>query len=411
MILATYQSKHTGAEIDAAIDAAKAALPAKGGTMTGPLILHGNPSANLGAATKQYVDSAISEIELTPGVDGVDGVSCTHSWDGTILTVSSASGTSSADLRGEQGIQGESGRDGVSPTVATEKITGGHRVTITDANGSKSFDVMDGEDGADGDGGDGSGDMLKSIYDADGDGVVDNASKLGGKTPDSYAAASHTHTKADVGLGNVPNVATNDQTPTYSDTTSLQTLSSGEKLNIALQKIKCAITNLINHLNNKNNPHGVTASQINAATSGHSHALTDGVITGTLPISKGGTGANSAAGARKNLGFAYSESELETGDVWIDGKPIYRQIFSGTVTPSSDGGTANGKAGSIGTIQNVDTAINIYGVVLRGTAYYPITMYAAEKNHHRVAIAGESVQFTTTHTATAKAIIEYTKTT
>lgn len=36
------------------------------------------------------------------------------------------------------------GADGVSPTVATEAIEGGHRVTITDADGEKSFDVMDG---------------------------------------------------------------------------------------------------------------------------------------------------------------------------------------------------------------------------------------------------------------------------
>ena len=76
-------------------------------------------------------------------------------------------------------------------------------------------------------------------------------------------------TKEDVGLGEVPNVATNDQTPTYSDTTNLATLASGEKLNVALQKIKCAITNLINHLNNKNNPHGVTISQIGAAAESH----------------------------------------------------------------------------------------------------------------------------------------------
>lgn len=58
----------------------------------------------------------------------------------------------------------------------------------------------------------------------------------------------HAVTKKQVGLGNVPNVATNDQTPTYSDTTTLATLVSGEKLNVALQKIKCAITNLISHI-------------------------------------------------------------------------------------------------------------------------------------------------------------------
>ena len=37
------------------------------------------------------------------GKDGADGVPCTHAWNGTILTVTSASGTSSADLRGKDG--------------------------------------------------------------------------------------------------------------------------------------------------------------------------------------------------------------------------------------------------------------------------------------------------------------------
>ena len=72
----------------------------------------------------------------------------------------------------------------------------------------------------------------------------------------------HGVTKSQIGLGNVPNVATNDQTPTYSDTTTLVTLSSGEKISIAFAKIKLAITTLINHLANKSNPHGVTKSQV-----------------------------------------------------------------------------------------------------------------------------------------------------
>ena len=33
------------------------ALPKSGGTMTGALILSGNPTSNMGAATKQYVDA------------------------------------------------------------------------------------------------------------------------------------------------------------------------------------------------------------------------------------------------------------------------------------------------------------------------------------------------------------------
>lgn len=41
-----------------------------------------------------------------PGKDGRDGVSVTHSWNGTILTITSASGTSSANLIGKPGKDG-----------------------------------------------------------------------------------------------------------------------------------------------------------------------------------------------------------------------------------------------------------------------------------------------------------------
>lgn len=40
----------------------------------------------------------------------------------------------------------------VSPTIAVEDIDGGHRVTITDVNGTQSFDVLDGADGEGGGG-------------------------------------------------------------------------------------------------------------------------------------------------------------------------------------------------------------------------------------------------------------------
>lgn len=42
------------------------------------------------------------------------------------------------------------GEDGVSPTVTSESITGGHRLTITDADGTTTVDVMNGQDGQDG---------------------------------------------------------------------------------------------------------------------------------------------------------------------------------------------------------------------------------------------------------------------
>lgn len=44
--------------------------------------------------------------------DGAPGTSATHSWDGTVLTITSASGTSSQELKGEKGDRGERGFQG-----------------------------------------------------------------------------------------------------------------------------------------------------------------------------------------------------------------------------------------------------------------------------------------------------------
>lgn len=44
------------------------------------------------------------------------------------------------------GSGGGSGSDGFSPIVNITEIEGGHRVTITDAEGTKTFDVLDGKD-------------------------------------------------------------------------------------------------------------------------------------------------------------------------------------------------------------------------------------------------------------------------
>ena len=52
---------------------------------------------------------------------------------------------------GAAGADGADGRDGYSPKISVVPITGGHRVTITDASGTKFFDVMDGA-GSDGSG-------------------------------------------------------------------------------------------------------------------------------------------------------------------------------------------------------------------------------------------------------------------
>ena len=58
----------------------------------------------------------------------------------------------------------------------------------------------------------------------------------------------HGVTKAQVGLGNVPNVATNDQTPTYTAASAPAALASGEKLSVAFGKLAAGVSSLIAHL-------------------------------------------------------------------------------------------------------------------------------------------------------------------
>lgn len=110
----------------------------------------------------------------------------------------------------------------------------------------------------------------------------------------------HSVTKLQVGLGNVPNVATNDQTPTYTEASTLSALSSGEKLSVAFGKIKKAVASLISHIGNTSNPHSVTAAQIGAitsetqlskgTTSGSGNAVTDiSVSNHKITLTKGST--------------------------------------------------------------------------------------------------------------------------
>lgn len=74
---------------------------------------------------------------------------------GSRLTITFGSGsTKIVDVMdGEDGYTPQKGKDyfdgddGFSPAVVVSNITGGHRITITDANGTKTVDVMDGEKG------------------------------------------------------------------------------------------------------------------------------------------------------------------------------------------------------------------------------------------------------------------------
>ena len=95
-------------------------------------------------------------IKITP-ISGGNRVEITDAEGTKVFNVmNGTNGTNGAN--GSDGTNGTDGADGVSPTIIVEEITGGHKVTITDVNGTQSFNVMDGVDGQDGqNGADGSG--------------------------------------------------------------------------------------------------------------------------------------------------------------------------------------------------------------------------------------------------------------
>ena len=95
--------------------------------------------------TKKETDNLIEAIELTPGEKGepgepgkdgkdgkkgADGISATHSWYGTTLSITSASGTSSADLQGAPGTPGKNGKDGYTPVRGVDYWTAEDKAEI-----------------------------------------------------------------------------------------------------------------------------------------------------------------------------------------------------------------------------------------------------------------------------------------
>lgn len=106
-------------------------------------------------------DVSKNEIDIADFAHkGLDGMSATHSWNGTVLTITSASGTSSADLKGEAGRdgkdgetglpgpQGQPGRDGYTPIKGVDYFDGQNgKDGYTPVKGVDYFDGTDGKDG------------------------------------------------------------------------------------------------------------------------------------------------------------------------------------------------------------------------------------------------------------------------
>lgn len=130
----------------------------------------------------------------------------------------------------------------------------------------------------------------------------------------------HEVTAEQVGLGNVPNVKTNDQTPTFTTATTLTELTSGAKLNVTLGKIAKAIKDLISHISNKDNPHKVTASQISAVTTSK--------IANNLTT----TGSGYVLDARQGKNLYEKMQNIKLGTILARGSDTSLTLSAGVIT-------------------------------------------------------------------------------
>lgn len=105
---------------------------------------------------KKYTDKVLSglgELKGSPCTikatkENDDGsITVTFSWTGSDGVEETQDVIIPAGPQGERGIQGENGTNGVSPDVTITEIEGGHTITITDADGTQSFNVLNGADG------------------------------------------------------------------------------------------------------------------------------------------------------------------------------------------------------------------------------------------------------------------------
>ena len=99
----------------------------------------------------------------------------------------------------------------------------------------------------------------------------------------------HGVSKKDVGLGNVENVSPSNAVVIFETAETPAELVKGEKMGAMIGKIAAAVKSIISHIANKENPHGISAEKVGAAEKGHKHDAGD-IETGILDLERGGTG-------------------------------------------------------------------------------------------------------------------------
>ena len=103
-----------------------------------------------GADGEDGTSIIVKAVNTVPG--GVNLVLEDRNGDHTIFLTNGPEGPQGATgpqgPQGATGTTGATGPAGFSPTITSEPISGGHRLTITDITGTSSVDVLDGENAA-----------------------------------------------------------------------------------------------------------------------------------------------------------------------------------------------------------------------------------------------------------------------
>lgn len=190
---------------------------------------------------------------------------------------------------GTPGADGKPGADGVSPSIAVTQITGGHHVSVTDAAGTKGFDVLDGAKGDDG-----------------APGIPGSPGAAGPPGADGTTFTPSVDVNGDLSWtndGGKPNPATVNIKGPKGDKGE-----KGDGSDITVD------TNLdINSTNPVQNK-AVTLAISGKADASHIHTA-DQIIEGVFPIVRGGTEASTAAGARANLDVPLRPKLLWSGSI------------------------------------------------------------------------------------------------
>lgn len=239
------------------------------------------------------------ELERKGDTLEYDGLNLTLMSGEKALSTVEIAGGGSVPVPGPEGPPGEDGKDGISPTVATQPINGGHEVIITDVDGPHVFNVMDGQDGRDG---------------ADGkEGPPGPAGKDGPMGPQGPAGAD-----------GAPGPA-GPEGPAGKDGDPGPTGPQGEPGPTGPE-----------------GPQGPDGEPGKDGTDGESGATftpavsEEGVLSWTNdkglpnpePVSIKGPPGD--AGTGEDTGEIYSTEEVRIG-TWIDGKPLYRRVFEANI--------------------------------------------------------------------------------